>query len=250
MLNFSTSSSMSESTRGWREPLSLNSGLVAQIWVFPDNWVYAVDSSGYVPCLGQSSRCHGVLPTATFRAKMSWEVPRHGNGWDDCWCMNVEFPRNYPPFSQLVWGWDDCWMYECLVPSKLSSIQSTRLRMRWLLGVWMLSYPPFSQLVWGWDDCWVYECWFTLHSVNSVEDRHNPWTKGWQSSFFLLKTYFPSQLSPSFCLTICFLTHPSLPLSHILFTTKFSNFCLMYIVGHFLCSPLMLLELPFCFSMF
>ncbi len=85
-------------------------------------------------------------------------------------CMNVEFPRNYPPFSQLVWGWDDCWMYECLVPSKLSSIQSTRLRMRWLLGVWMLSYPPFSQLVWGWDDCWVYECWFTLHSVNSVED--------------------------------------------------------------------------------
>jgi hypothetical protein len=152
MFNFSTSSSMSESTRGWREPLSLNSRLVDQIWVFPDNWVFAVDMLSR--CLGQSSRCCGVVPTATFQAKMSGEVLLRGNGWDDCWvyecwvpsklssilvnssedemivgCMNVEFPRNYPPF----------W--------------STHLRMRWLLGVWMLSYLEII-----------------LHSVNSSED--------------------------------------------------------------------------------
>jgi hypothetical protein len=196
MFNFSTSSSMSESWRGWREPLSLN------------------------------SRCRGVVPPATIQAKMCWEVLFRGNGWDDCWvyecsleiilhsvnssedemivgCMNVEFPRNYPPFSQLVWGWDDCGVYECWVTLKLSSIQLTRLRMGWfrwddcgvyecwvtlklsciqltrlrmgwLLGVWMLSslwnYPPFSQLIRVWDDCWVYECWapfeIILHSVN------------------------------------------------------------------------------------
>jgi hypothetical protein len=38
-------------------------------------------------------------------------------------------------------------------PLKLSSIQSTRLRMRWVLGVWMLSYLEII-----------------LHSVNSSED--------------------------------------------------------------------------------
>jgi hypothetical protein len=37
------------------------------------------------PCLAQSSRCCGVVPTATFQAKMSWEVLLGGNGWDDCW---------------------------------------------------------------------------------------------------------------------------------------------------------------------
>jgi hypothetical protein len=51
-------------------------------------------------------------------------------------------------------GWDDCWVYECGVPLKLSSIQSTRLRMRWLWGVWMLSSLEII-----------------LHSVNSSEDE-------------------------------------------------------------------------------
>jgi hypothetical protein len=127
------------------------------------------------PRLGQSSRCCGVVPKCCYPGK-NWVgrfffVVMVGM---IVGCMNVEFPRNYPPFSQLVWGWDDRGVYECWVTLKLSSIQLTRLRMGWLLGVWMLSslwnYPPFSQLIWGWDDCWVYECWapfeIILHSVN------------------------------------------------------------------------------------
>jgi hypothetical protein len=118
-------------------------------------------------------------------------------------------------------------------PLKLSSIQSTHLRMGWLLGVWMLSslwnYPPFSQLEWG--------------QTQSMDYGLTKFIFPFESIFYL-------SIESLFCLTICFLTHPFIPLSHILFATKFLNFCFMYIVGHFLCSRLMLLKLPLCFSMF